>query len=154
SRHAERRRERRREKAGFRERARGKHGTRSASMSRVRPYALAVALTALGFALAFAAGSLGAQKVEFPMCLMAVGAAVWYAGTGPGAVAGVLATLGFDFFFTEPLYSLAIRGEDQIYFAVFVIFAVMIGWFANRRRRIEHDLRRARDELQKSNAAL
>ena len=123
-------------------------------MKAVRPYALGVALTSLGLVLALVAGSLGAEKVEFPICLMAVGAAVWYAGTGPGALAVVLATFGFDFFFTLPLYSFAIRAEDQVYFTVFVIFAVMIGWFASRRRRIEHDLRAARDELQKANASL
>jgi len=123
-------------------------------MSRVRAYALAVGLVALATALALLADKLGIQKVEFPICLMAVGAVVWYAGQGPGVLAVVLAALSFDFFFTEPLYSLAIKAEDQTYFVVFVLFAVMIGAFAQRRRRIEHDLRRARDELAQSNAAL
>src|SRR5262249_40877757 len=100
------------------------------------------------------ADRLGIDKVELPIYLMAVGAAVWYAGVGPGAAAVVLATLSFDFFFTLPLYSFAIRAEDQGYFVLFVIFAIMIGVFAERRRRIEHDLRQARDELVKSNAAL
>jgi light-regulated signal transduction histidine kinase (bacteriophytochrome) len=123
-------------------------------MSHVRAYALAVGLVALATALALLAEKLGIQKVEYPICLMAVGAVVWYAGQGPGVLAVVLAALSFDFFFTEPLYSLAIKAEDQTYFVVFVLFAIMIGLFAQRRRRIEHDLRRARDELEKSNAAL
>jgi light-regulated signal transduction histidine kinase (bacteriophytochrome) len=123
-------------------------------MSHLRAYALAVGLVALATGLALAADRLGVQKVEFPICLMAVGAAVWYAGQGPGALAVALAALSFDFFFTEPLYSLSIKAEDQTYFAVFVVFAIMIGLFAQRRRRIEQDLRRARDELATANTAL
>jgi K+-sensing histidine kinase KdpD len=123
-------------------------------MSPLRAYPLALALIVVAVALALIADRLGVQKIEFPIFLMAVGAAVWYAGPGPGAAAVVLAAFSFDFFFTEPRYSLYIHAADRVYFLVFVLFAIMIGWFAQRRRRIERDLLLARDELEKANAAL
>ena len=60
----------------------------------------------------------------------------------------MLATLGFDYFFTEPRYSFSIHSTEIASFLVFLAFAVLIGWFVARRRQIEQDLRLARDELE------
>jgi PAS domain S-box-containing protein len=114
---------------------------------RLRPYALAVALVALTVGLGLLAQHLDWDKLAFPLLLMGVTAAVWYGGPGPGALAVVLGSLCFNYFFTLPLHTLEVSPSDRPYIAAFVLFALLIGWFAARRRRIERQLRLARDEL-------
>jgi PAS domain S-box-containing protein len=117
------------------------------TMRRLRPYALAVVLIAIAVGLGVLAWLLGWDKLAFPLILMGIGAAVWYGGPGPGALAIVLGGLCFNYFFTVPLYTFEIHPSEGPYFVAFVLFAVLIGWFASRRRRVERQLRAARDEL-------
>jgi light-regulated signal transduction histidine kinase (bacteriophytochrome) len=120
----------------------------------IRLYGLAAGLVASGLALALIAELLELPQLGFPLLLMAVGTAVWYAGTGPGVFATALASFCFTYFFTAPLYEFEIAKSDQPYFAAFVLFALMLGSFASRRRRVEHELRLARAELESVNANL
>jgi PAS domain S-box-containing protein len=120
----------------------------NATMERIRPYGLALLAVACALGLALAAESVSLGNVGLPIFLMAIAATVWYAGTGPGVLAIVLASLLFNYYFTEPRYSFYIQAVDRVYFGVFVLFALLIGWFSSRRRGIEQELRRARDELQ------
>ena len=108
----------------------------------------AVVSVAVALGLALLAQSRDIQKVEFPLLLMAVAVTVWYAGTVPGVLAVVLAGLGFNYSFTQPLYTLYIEPSDRPVFAVFLLFAFVIATFSSRRRRIEQELRQARDELE------
>jgi len=117
-------------------------------LTALRRYGLAVALVAAALGLALVADLQAIEHLGFPLFLMAVSAAVWYGGPGPGAVAIVLSSLCFNYFFTDPRYTFYIDASDRAYFVVFVLFAVLIGWFASRRRRVEQALRRARDELE------
>jgi PAS domain S-box-containing protein len=80
--------------------------------------------------------------------LFAVGATVWYAGTGPGALAIVLAVLSLDYFFVHPFYSFGpISNADLVYLIFCTLFALAVGWVGAARRRAEQELRQARDEL-------
>jgi len=88
------------------------------------------------------------RDVEFPLFLFAVALTAWYAGVGPAVVSIVLASVCFDFFFTEPLYSLFITYADIPAILVFVSFALLIAWFSSIRRGVEAQLRHARDQLQ------
>jgi light-regulated signal transduction histidine kinase (bacteriophytochrome) len=124
------------------------------STSWFRPYGLAAGLVATALGLALIAQLLGLDNLGFPLFLMAVAATVWYAGPGPGALAIALSTVGFDYFFTHPRYSLYIEPSNFPYILSYVLFALMIGWFGSRRRRIEQELREARDDLRKLNADL
>ena len=63
-------------------------------------------------------------------------------------LAVVLSSLAFDYFFTEPLYSLYVTALISRYFVVFVLFASLLTWFSAVRRRVERELLQARDELQ------
>ena len=119
----------------------------AATKRRIGPYALAVVFIASAVALGVLDQLLGSDQLAFPLMLMGIAAAVWYAGPAPGALAIVLACLFFDFFFTDPLYTFEIHASDRPYFVAFVLFALLIGWFASRRRRVERELRVARDEL-------
>jgi PAS domain S-box-containing protein len=111
-------------------------------------YGLAVVSVAIALGLALFAQLQAVSNLEFPLFLMAIAVTVWYAGAGPGVLAVVLSGLSFNYFFTQPLYTLYIEPSDRPYFIVFTLFALMIGWFSSRRRRIEQELRQARDELE------
>ena len=119
----------------------------AAAKRRIGPYALAVVFIAGAVALGVLDQLLGSERLAFPLILMAIAAAVWYAGPAPGALAIGLASLCFSYFFTAPLYSLEIHPSEAPHFVAFVLFALLIGWFASRRRRVERELRAARDEL-------
>jgi light-regulated signal transduction histidine kinase (bacteriophytochrome) len=60
----------------------------------------------------------------------------------------VLACGFFTFFFTAPLYSLEVASGDLPYFFVFTVWAIIAAAFVTVRRRIEDELRHARDRLQ------
>jgi PAS domain S-box-containing protein len=111
-------------------------------------YGLAVVSVAIALGLALLAQLQSVHNLEFPLFLIAIAVTVWYAGVGPGVLAVVLSSLSFNYFFAEPLYSFYIELSDLPDFIVFMLFACMIGWFSSRRRRIEQELRQARDELE------
>ncbi len=101
---------------------------------------------ALGAALAFQ--HYGFRGIELPLFDLAIVVTTWYAGAGPSALAVVLSSACFNYFFTEPLYTFEVSREDLPYFFLFAASAVIIAWFVAVRRRIENDLRDTRDHLQ------
>jgi two-component system sensor kinase FixL len=111
-------------------------------------YGLAVVSILIGVGLALLGEVYGLHKLEFPLLLSAIAVTIWYAGNGPGVLALLTAVLGFEYFFAEPRHSFALHAEDRPLFAVFILFALIIAWFSARRRRMERDLREARDKLQ------
>jgi PAS domain S-box-containing protein len=117
-------------------------------MSVILRCGLAVFAVAVALGLALLAQAYSVINLEFPLFLMAIAATVWYVGVGPSVVAVVLSAVSFDYFFTQPLYTLYIEPSNRPYFIVFILFALVIGWFSSRRRRIEQELRQARDELE------
>jgi PAS domain-containing protein len=116
-------------------------------------YGLVVVSVAIALGLALLAQLQTVHSLKVPLFLMAIAVTVWYAGAGPGVLAVVLSSLSFNYFFTQPLYTLYIHPADRPYFIVFMLFASMIGWFSSRRRRIEQELLQARDELETEVAA-
>src|SRR6266540_2764537 len=118
------------------------------AISVVLRYGLAVVSVAVALGLALLAQLQTVPNLEFPLFLTAIAVTVWYAGAGPGVLAVVFSGLGFDYFFTQPLYTLYIEPPNRPYFIVFTLFAPMIAWFSSRRRRIEQELREARDKLE------
>jgi signal transduction histidine kinase len=110
-------------------------------------YGLAVlcVVIAAGFSFVF-------QHYRFrdlaPPFNLAIAIATWYGGVGPAALAVLLSAACFDYFFFPPLYSFSISKEELPSFLLFVTWAAVIASFAGVRRRIEGDLRQARDHLQ------
>ena len=88
-------------------------------------------------------------RAEFTPFLLAVAVAAWYAGSGPGVIALILSGALFDYFFTEPLYTLYITASDLPRFFLFLGFLSLITWFSAVRRRLELELRQAVDELER-----
>ena len=111
-------------------------------------YGLAVVSVAIALELALVAQFGTIYNLEFPIFLIAIAVTGWYAGTAPAVLAVVLSSTIFSYFFIAPRYSLYIAPSHRLDFLVNVLFAFMIGWFSSRRRRIEQEVRQARDELE------
>jgi PAS domain S-box-containing protein len=112
-------------------------------------YGLAVGSVALALGLALLLERYNFRGVEFPLFLFAIAVTVWYAGLLPGVLAVVLSSLAFNYYFTEPLYTLYVSRVDVPYYVVFVLFASLLTWFSIIRRRVEQELLRSQDELRK-----
>jgi PAS domain S-box-containing protein len=112
-------------------------------------YGLAVGSVALALALALLLERSNFRGIEFPLFLFAIAVTVWYAGLWPGVLAVVLSSLAFNYFFTEPRYTFYVASVDLPYYAVFLLFASLLTWFSTIRRRVEQELLRSRDELEK-----
>jgi PAS domain S-box-containing protein len=112
-------------------------------------YGIAVGafLVALGIALPLTLA--GIRGPEFTVVLMAIAVTVWFTSRGPAILGLVLNALSFNFFFTEPLYSLYVTpGEVPTYIA-FVLFAILLAWFTQARRKVEFDLLRSQEALER-----
>jgi signal transduction histidine kinase len=101
---------------------------------------------ALGVALALKDEQF--HNLALPIFTLPVALTTWYAGIGPSALAVLLSSVCFDYFFTEPLYSFEISGHELPDYFIFVIWAAIVASFSAVRRRMEDSLRQARDDLQ------
>jgi K+-sensing histidine kinase KdpD len=111
-------------------------------------YGLALVLVTISVVIALALQTYQFHDVELPVLLLVIGVVTWYAGNGPAVLAVLLSTTAFNYLFVEPLYSLFISARDLPYFLVFVLAAIIVASFSAIRRRIEDNLRHARDRLQ------
>jgi K+-sensing histidine kinase KdpD len=111
-------------------------------------YGFSIICVAVALGAALALQYYGFRDVELPLFGLAIVVTTWYAGTGPAVLAVVLSTAGFNYFFTEPLYTFQVSSKDLPYFFLFTAWAAITAWFVAVRRRIESDLREARDHLQ------
>jgi PAS domain S-box-containing protein len=116
--------------------------------SAVLRYGLALVSFGVALGLALLAQRYGFHNVEVPLFLFAVAVTTWSAGPRPAVLAVVLSIVFFDYFFIEPRYSFYVTRSDIPYFVVFISFALLVAWFSAVRRRVEGDLRQARDRLQ------
>jgi C4-dicarboxylate-specific signal transduction histidine kinase len=110
-------------------------------------YGLAIAFVATALLLSLA------LRVPFgnPFWLffsVAVIAATWFAGRGPGWVAVGLSTLAALYYFIPPINSFAIKPPDVPFFLTFMACETVANWIISWQRQSEDSLRRARDELE------
>ena len=75
--------------------------------SRVARYGLAIVSVTVALGLSLALQYYQFRGVEVPVLTLAT----WYAGNGPAVVTIILSSLCFDYFFTEPYYSLEITSR-------------------------------------------
>lgn len=111
-------------------------------------YGFSVVCVVVALGMSVACRFYGFHNMEMPIFDLAVVVATWYAGVGPSVLALVLACGFFTFFFTEPLYSFEIAPGDLPYFFGFAVWSIIAAAFVSVRRRIEEQLRHARDLLQ------
>jgi signal transduction histidine kinase len=123
-------------------------------LSVIRHYGLAIIAVGLALVTALFLQSFHFRGIEVPLLLLAVAISAWYGGVGGAILALVLSYLTFDYFFTEPYYTLYVVPGDIPYFIAFALFAGLVTWFSTVRRRVERELRQARDDLEKRSAEL
>jgi signal transduction histidine kinase len=111
-------------------------------------YGFAVVSVVIATAVALAIQEYHFRDVELPLLVLVIGLVTWYAGPGPAVVAVLLSTAVFNYLFVEPIYSFYVSAREIPYFLIFVISAVIVASFSAVRRRIEDNLRSARDQLQ------
>ncbi len=117
--------------------------------SPVQRYGLAVAAVAVALGAALLVEKYNFRGVEFPLFLFAIAVSAWYAGPAPAVLTLVLSSLAFNYFFTEPLYSFYVARADGPYLLVFLLFALLLAWFSNVRRRVEQQLLQSNDQLER-----
>ena len=83
-----------------------------------------------------------------PFFFLAILLITWFGGTGPGLLAVLLSTLSINFFILEPKFAFSFSFRDVLHLAVFLFSALLISSWSAARRRAEHALKRARDELE------
>jgi signal transduction histidine kinase len=117
-------------------------------------YGLAVVSVAVALGLSVPLQYYQFRDVAVPVLTFAIAITTWYGGNGPAVMAIVLSSLCFDYFFTEPYYSLEITGRDLPYFFIFMVWRLTIAGFSAVRHRIEQSLRQSQEELVKRAAEL
>ncbi len=111
-------------------------------------YGLAVISVGVALAAALLLQHFHFRDAEVPLLLFAVAITSWYGGPGPAGLAVILSLVGLNYFFVAPLYTiLSVEAAEVPYFVIFASFGALITWFATIRRRIEEELRQARDKL-------
>ena len=121
---------------------------------RLQPYSFVVLSVAVALGAALLLDHLGFREATVPFFICASAISSWYGGPGPAVLAVVLCSLAFDYFFVPPLYTLYIAPSELPYFVIFALFTVLVSWFARIRRRVEENLRNARDQLGSLNCEL
>jgi PAS domain S-box-containing protein len=112
-------------------------------------YGLAVLTVSLALGAALFLQELRLRDAAIPLFLFAGSVSAWYGGPGAALVALVLSCVVFDYFFVAPIGSFAVTSADIPYFVIFISFEALVSWFSVVRRRVEGELRRTRDNLQR-----
>lgn len=110
-------------------------------------FALAVVSVALAAGGSLLMETLQLRDAAVPLFLFALAVTAWFGGPAAAAVGLLLSCATFDYYFVEPLHTLRISRSDLPYFLVFSSFALLVTWFSSIRRRVEAELRTARDTL-------
>ena len=108
-------------------------------------YGVAVACVAVG--LLSALWLQPALDPEMPL-LIAVLIAAWFGGLWPALLATLLATLAVVYYFSAPFSPFAVDFADLPRVLIFALLAVAFATVSAARRRAEHSLRMARDEME------
>ena len=121
---------------------------------RLQSYSFAFFSVAVALGAALLLDHFGLRDATVPLFLLASAISSWYGGRGPGALAVVLCSLAFDYFFVPPLYSFYLTAAKLPYFISFALFTLLISWLARVRRHVEEDdiedRKRAEDALKRS----
>jgi PAS domain S-box-containing protein len=121
----------------------------STPLSALQRYGLAVVSVCVALGGALLLARFHFRDVEVPLFLFAVAVAAWYGGPGAATLALLLSCVTFDYWFVPPIHSLAISRSELPYFIFFASCTFLVSWFSVVRRRVEAELRQARDHLEK-----
>ena len=109
-------------------------------------YGLAVVCVGIAIGLALTLHRHEIHETELPILVLSIALIAWYAGAGPTVLAVVLAALCLNYFWAEPGDSpFSTEGLTNLF--TFVTLALIVSLFSIVRRRVEENLRQARDGL-------
>ena len=103
-------------------------------------YGLAILSVGAALAVALLLQHFHFRDAAIPLLLFAVAISSWYGGAGPAVLSAILSTIGFYWYFVEPVQTIYIYWSNVPYFIIFVAFTLLISWFATIRRRVEAGL--------------
>jgi signal transduction histidine kinase len=115
----------------------------------IQGYGLAVVSVGVALGIGLLLQRYSFHGVESLLFLFAIALTVWFGGSGPAVLAVALSSLAFNYFLTEPLYSLYVTTSELPYYFAFILFAILLTWFSAVRRRVERELLQSRDELRR-----
>src|ERR1700726_5301946 len=95
-------------------------------LSAIQRYGLAILSIAAALGLALLVDRYHVRDVEAPLFLFAIAFTAWNGGIGPAVLAFLLASAGFNYYFTEPYHTLYVTGSDLPYYIVFLLFATLV----------------------------
>ncbi len=122
----------------------GAAGEPEAPLARPAQYAASVLFVAVAVgAASMLERSVGAPNVTLVFVLPVIVAAIMF-GWGPSLAATAASVLSFDYFFTEPRYSLAIASPSDVWAAILLaVIAAGVSALAAQSRRREQEANRA-----------
>jgi C4-dicarboxylate-specific signal transduction histidine kinase len=113
----------------------------------LRPYGVAIVLVLAAALSTLAIRGLFAYPFLF-LFFAAVMASAWLGGTAAGLFAVLLSTVTVDYYFVAPFHSLVINATDSTYFVAFVACAIVASWVSSSKKKVQQELRDARDALE------
>ena len=119
----------------------------SMCLAQLPRYGLAVLSVAVAVSALLLLEHFGFRPPTGQLMLFSVAIISWYGERGPSLFSLILAVLSMAYFFTGPHYDFRIASTELPYFISFASLATFIWWFSTVRRRLEQDLRQARDNL-------
>lgn len=115
--------------------------------SALAPYGLGLLLVATAMAVTVLLQYFDVEHNRFQF-YVAIAAAAWFGGAGPGAMVAILTTLGVEYFFTPPLYNLGISPHELPDFFTFIACAGISLAISARLGRSERALHRVQQSLE------
>jgi signal transduction histidine kinase len=112
--------------------------------SKLNGYALAALFVSVAFAIALLLGRI----LPFTFFLAAVMLAAWFRGATVGLFAMLLSLVGLNQLLGRPPYTFGVSVEYVPRYVTFILSALLVVWMSAARRRAEHALRAARDQLE------
>jgi PAS domain S-box-containing protein len=110
-------------------------------------YGFAVLSVGIAVGASLVLDRFGFRSPHVVLLLLAVALNAWYVDRGPALLSLVLALVSMAYFFVAPRFTFFLASSDLPYYLNFVALSTLILWFSTVRRRIENDLRQARDTL-------
>src|SRR5215467_2477325 len=119
--------------------------SKRAAMAGTFPYAVALLAVVAATIISY---PLRTYLYVTPLFFAAVVASCWYAGTRAGVLAAIVSTVLIYFLMHLPRHSFPTGIQDMLRLFEFVFVAAVAIFLVAARKRAEHSLRRARDELE------
>jgi C4-dicarboxylate-specific signal transduction histidine kinase len=112
-------------------------------------YVLSFAMVALACAVTHLLNLSAPDRPNSYLFIGVIAVSAWYLGSGPGWLSVVLSALAVNYFFVPNIFELDWSARDIPWLATFVLFAGATNALSLQRRRLEAQLLKARDELER-----